>query len=172
MARNRNPHNQTYRPTPKNLLTYAFSLLESGLVNDADSSQSRHEVGKEPISHWILLPLRRYSDFRGRSRRREYWAFTAFGLSLYAGFALLDVAAGWWHEDWGIGPLTLLFSVTFTVPALAVGARRLHDIDMSGWWQAMGLIPVVGWIPLMVLGCLAGHPGLNQYGLSPKEVLD
>ena len=53
-------------------------------------------------------------------------------------------------------------------PAFAVGARRLHDTDRSGWWQLIGLIPLVGAIILIVFFCQDSKPGDNQYGPNPK----
>ena len=46
---------------------------------------------------------------------------------------------------------------------------RLHDIDRSGWWLLIGLIPLVGVIVLIVFMVQAGKPGSNQYGVNPKE---
>jgi uncharacterized membrane protein YhaH (DUF805 family) len=56
------------------------------------------------------------------------------------------------------------------IPSLAVGARRLHDIGKSGWWQLISLIPIIGGIWLIVLMATNGTPGVNEYGTNPKEV--
>jgi uncharacterized membrane protein YhaH (DUF805 family) len=52
---------------------------------------------------------------------------------------------------------------------LAVGARRLHDIGKSGWWLLISLIPVIGWILLLIFFVKDGQPGVNQWGSNPKE---
>jgi len=54
------------------------------------------------------------------------------------------------------------------VPAIAVGARRLHDTDKSGWWLLIGLIPLVGAIVLIVFFATEGTRQSNQWGASPK----
>jgi uncharacterized membrane protein YhaH (DUF805 family) len=54
------------------------------------------------------------------------------------------------------------------VPNLAVGARRLHDTNRSGWWQLIGIIPIVGWILLIVWYATDGTPGQNEHGTNPK----
>ena len=50
------------------------------------------------------------------------------------------------------------------IPSIAVGIRRLHDTDRSGWWQLLGLVPVLGWIALIVFYCQRGSAGPNRFG--------
>ena len=76
----------------------------------------------------------KYADFNGRADRSEYWWFELFCL-------LVIVGAGMVNET-----LSNLVSLALALPSLAVGARRLHDINKSGWWQLLYLIPVIGWI--------------------------
>lgn len=64
------------------------------------------------------------------------------------------------------GPLTSLVILAAIVPSIAVGVRRLHDQDKSGWFMLLGLIPLVG-IVLLVFFCLEGTKGPNQYGPDP-----
>ncbi|MFI5267360.1 MAG: DUF805 domain-containing protein [Chloroflexota bacterium] len=61
-----------------------------------------------------------------------------------------------------------LYSLAVLLPTLAVGARRLHDRDMSGWMLLVGLIPVIGTIVLLVIFCLDGTPGDNRFGPKPS----
>jgi uncharacterized membrane protein YhaH (DUF805 family) len=80
----------------------------------------------------------KYATFEGRASRSEYWWFFLFAL-------LGSLATGM------LGPvLSGLFSLAILLPSLAVGARRLHDIDKSGWFLLVGLVPLVGWIILIV----------------------
>jgi uncharacterized membrane protein YhaH (DUF805 family) len=76
----------------------------------------------------------KYADFTGRASRSEYWWWFLFVL-------LATVATSIVSEK-----LSALFSLAVMLPGLAVGARRLHDIDKSGWFQLLYLIPVIGWI--------------------------
>ena len=55
------------------------------------------------------------------------------------------------------------------VPSIAVGIRRLHDTARSGWWILIGLIPLVGFIVLIVFWATQGNPGANQYGAPPPN---
>jgi len=56
------------------------------------------------------------------------------------------------------------------LPAIAVGVRRLHDTNRSGWWMFISLIPLIGGIVLIVFFAQDSKPGTNQYGPNPKEV--
>lgn len=117
---------------------------------------------------WATLPLKKYADFTGRSRRKEYWSFF---LLFVAGLVVLTVIEGVLGLSGMIGPygpLTMLFLLALLVPSLAVGVRRLHDTDKSGWWILIGLVPLIGGIILLVLYVLEGTRGPNQYGPDPK----
>ena len=63
-----------------------------------------------------------------------------------------------------------LYSLAVLIPTLAVTVRRLHDIDRTGWWIFINLIPLIGTIVLLVFALTPGTPGTNQYGPNPKEV--
>lgn len=64
----------------------------------------------------------------------------------------------------GIRALSGLYSLLLLIPGLAVGVRRLHDTDRSGWWLLLGFIPVVGAIVLIVFAAQKGTAGANKYG--------
>jgi uncharacterized membrane protein YhaH (DUF805 family) len=57
--------------------------------------------------------------------------------------------------------------VLLTIPSIAVKVRRLHDINFSGWWVLLGLIPIVGNIALLILYIRRGTKGLNRFGEDP-----
>ena len=63
-----------------------------------------------------------------------------------------------------------IYILATMLPNIAVGIRRLHDIDKSGWWTLVGLIPVVGAIWLIVLFATEGNTSENQFGEDPKAV--
>ncbi|CAN5768070.1 hypothetical protein BH23ACT10_BH23ACT10_15590 [soil metagenome] len=67
------------------------------------------------------------------------------------------------------GLLGSLYSLAVLIPSLAVGVRRLHDTGRSGWWLLIGLLPVIGWIVLLLFMVQDSETGTNQYGPSPKE---
>ena len=59
--------------------------------------------------------------------------------------------------------------LALVIPLIAVGARRLHDTNKSGWWQLFALIPLSGWLVLAIFVLLSGEPDSNRFGQS--EVL-
>jgi len=62
------------------------------------------------------------------------------------------------------GILGLIYSLALLVPNLAAGVRRLHDTGKPGWFLLLWLIPIVGWVVIIVFLAKAGNPGPNQYG--------
>ena len=97
---------------------------------------------------------RKYADFHGRARRSEYWFFFLFTaiVGVVGGIldAIFDTRSGMYG---GTGPIQGILQLALLIPSLAVGARRLHDTGRSGWWLLIGLIPLVGWIILLVFLC-------------------
>jgi uncharacterized membrane protein YhaH (DUF805 family) len=119
---------------------------------------------------WYLLVLKRYAEFNGRSRRKEYWMYTLFNSVI---ILVLEIAGFLTLERTGISivffGLVLLYALAVLVPSLAVAVRRLHDTGKSGWLLLIGLIPIVS-LALIVLLCLDSTPGDNLYGPNPKGV--
>lgn len=68
------------------------------------------------------------------------------------------------------GPLGSIFSLVTFIPFIAVAARRLHDIDKSGWWQLVNFIPLIGWIFFLIWVCTLGTRGPNRFGDSSGPV--
>ncbi len=119
---------------------------------------------------WATLPLKRYMQFDGRSRRKEYWAFFLLMLAAYVVAGILDGILGMGAMIGGLyGPLSLLAALFFVIPSFAVGIRRLHDTDRSGWWILIGFVPLIGALVLIYFFILEGTRGSNQYGADPKE---
>jgi uncharacterized membrane protein YhaH (DUF805 family) len=115
----------------------------------------------------ISSVLRQYATFTGRARRSELWWFVLFTALVSAAMQVLDNALfGSLGSDVAGGPLRTLVGIALLVPTLAVGARRLHDTDRSGWWQLIALAPVAGIIVLAVLWVVDSSPGANRFGAS------
>lgn len=117
---------------------------------------------------------KRYRDFRGRSRRSEYWFIQLFLVVTNIAVAIIDLALMGWDVDrfianGGGGIVGLIWILVTIVPALAVLVRRLHDTGKSGWWALVGLLPLVGAIVLLVFTVTDSSPGENKFGISPKE---
>ena len=112
--------------------------------------------------------LSKYVDFSGRARRSEYWYFALFTFLVGIVTSVLDLVLGTDYEGTTSGGLiNTLVSLALFLPGLAVGVRRLHDTDRSGWWILIGIIPIIGWILLIVWFCTDSKPD-NQYGPNPK----
>lgn len=128
---------------------------------------------------WMILPLKRYAQFAGRSRRKEYWLYFLFFVLGAFVAAIVDSLLGYGHSTSQVtansafynyssnGPVGVIWLVVNFVPLLAVSVRRLHDIDKSGWWLLISLIPFVGSIVLLVFYCLEGTRGPNRFGPDP-----
>jgi uncharacterized membrane protein YhaH (DUF805 family) len=123
---------------------------------------------------WMIMPLKRYADFSGRSRRKEYWMFVLFQILVLfplmaVGFVLGDLSDG--GEGGSILFLLLVgaFGLVFFIPSLAVQVRRFHDQDKSGWFVLLGLIPYLGGLILFIFMCLEGTRGHNRFGADPKD---
>lgn len=112
---------------------------------------------------WYFSVLKRYGDFAGRAHRTEFWMFFIFN-------ALVAWVIGQMGQAIGIGMAQGAYALIVLLPTLAVGARRLHDTGLSGWWQLLGLIPFVGLLAMVFLMARAGVPGDNRYGPQPPAV--
>jgi uncharacterized membrane protein YhaH (DUF805 family) len=117
---------------------------------------------------WYLEALKKYAVFGGRSRRKEYWYFVLFNIIVGIVLGVIDVVLGTFSYSSNIGLLSGIYSLAILIPSLAVTVRRLHDIDRTGWWILIGLVPLIGGIVLLVFALLDGTPGYNQYGPNPK----
>lgn len=126
--------------------------------------------------NWMILPLKRYADFKGRSRRLEFWMFALLNVIVIFGIIALtlllsDIPADPTASDGNVSPviiLLMLWIVATIVPNIAVTVRRLHDQDKSGWLYLITLIPYIGWVFLLIFACVDGTHGPNQYGDDPK----
>lgn len=109
----------------------------------------------------VLSVYRNYATFSGRAPRSEYWWFYLFFMLASAALSTLDAAIG------TNGLLTGLFLIASLLPVIAVAVRRLHDVDRSGWWYFIVLVPLVGVIVQFVWACTRGTTGTNRFGADP-----
>ena len=111
----------------------------------------------------VLSGFRNYADFSARAPRSEYWYWMLF-------LCIVSVVAG--AVDGLLfgsserGPANTLTFLGLTIPGLAVGARRLHDIGRTGWWQLLTLT-LVGVILLVIWSLMRGTDGPNRFGPDP-----
>jgi uncharacterized membrane protein YhaH (DUF805 family) len=119
--------------------------------------------------NWYLEVLEKYAEFNGRAGRQEYWFFLLFNILISAFLATIDYFTGTFNFETGVGLLSGIYSLAVLIPGIAVTVRRLHDIDRSGWWLLISLIPIVGGITLFIFMVLDSTPGNNEYGPNPKN---
>jgi uncharacterized membrane protein YhaH (DUF805 family) len=135
---------------------------------------------------WYLAVLKNYAGFRGRASRREYWMFVL--VNAIIGSALVVIGKLAKMPDgptfgigasrnglgvFGIGTFSTpiifqAYALATFLPFLAVEVRRLHDTGRAGWWWLFGLIPIVGWIVLVIFCATGGATGGNRYGPPSK----
>lgn len=109
----------------------------------------------EDIKTAVMTCLNKYADFKGRAARPEFWWFAL------AQFVVLTILGMVSSVLYGIAALGLL------LPGLAVGARRLHDLNKSAWLMLLWLIPIIGWILLIYWAAQPGDAAANQFGEPP-----
>jgi len=107
-----------------------------------------------------MLPWQNFAMFSGRAGRREFWTFTLVNLVINLIINALAKQVGLFSI------VGLLFSLAIFVPGLAVGIRRLHDTGKSGWYFLLMLIPVIGWLALIIF-MVQPSSEANDYGAVP-----
>ena len=107
---------------------------------------------------WYMVSLKNFTNFSGRARRMEYWSFVLVNMIIAFCVSLL-----------GSTDLDSLYSLFVLLPSIAVTVRRLHDTGRSGWNYLFMLIPIVGWIILLIMLIDEGDEGSNEYGSAPKR---
>lgn len=144
--------------------------------------------------NWMIMPFKRYADFKGRSRRMEFWMFALLNTIVWLVLAMIqmgstsgfaELAADEQSNPFAIygllfsgtfGILLALWALATIIPSIAVTVRRLHDRDMSGWWylgvfvgSLIPLINILVSIGFLILMFLPGTPGPNRFGPDPKD---
>lgn len=152
----------TANPT---LATVNISTQSNSSYINPTVQESSHKV-KEVFNKWeqgednyqkaILTCFKKFADFKGRARRSEFWYFELFCV-------LLSLLLSFINED--LATLAMLITL---IPNIAVSVRRLHDIDRSGWWMLIALVPIIGVLLLLFWAAQEGSQSTNQYGESPK----
>jgi uncharacterized membrane protein YhaH (DUF805 family) len=107
------------------------------------------------IQESVTVCLKKYVEFDGRASRSELWWFILAQV-------IVGIIANTLHPTLGGIVSLLLF-----LPTIAVGARRLHDINKTGWLQLVGIIPIIGWILVIYWFVQPTQPEGNKYGEPP-----
>lgn len=116
-----------------------------------------------------LKCLGKYAVFRGRSSRREYWGYTIVNALIIFALLILDAKfqVGTMHLVFRYA--VIIYSFITLLPTLAVMSRRWHDIDRTGAWVLLNLIPAVGTVVSCLFFLGKGTYGTNRFGRDPYE---
>ena len=118
----------------------------------------------------VKTVLGKYATFSGRAPRSEFWWFTlaviilSLIVSVIDGAVLAPLLGFEAFADEAGEPLRMIESLVLLLPSLAVAVRRLHDIDRSGWWYFLIVIPIIGPLVLLYWYIQPGTDGSNQFG--------
>ena len=117
----------------------------------------------------ISTCLLKYFDFKGRASRSEYWWFYLFVFLLDTLLLFLLFLVKLLHAESFLGlyflGLYFIVKIALISPTLAVGSRRLHDTNRSGWWL-LSVFTIIGIIPLVIWLASKSSDIYNQYGSS------
>ena len=118
---------------------------------------------------WYFQVLKKYATFTGRARRTEFWMYLLWS-NLFAVLIFLlphrfFMSETAFHVGWIVVVINLIAEI---VPLFAVMVRRMQDAGLSGRLVYLNFIPILGPIAFLVLACLPGTEGSNNYGPDPK----
>jgi phage shock protein A len=82
----------------------------------------------------------------------------------------LGVVGVWYLTALNLSWIATIVALATVLPTVAVGVRRLHDIDRTGWWKLLNFVPVLGPVTLVVFYCLPGSSSDNRFGERPKGI--
>ncbi|OTG64836.1 DUF805 domain-containing protein [Acinetobacter silvestris] len=128
---------------------------------DQISDPNKHEEQFNPID-WFLKCLKNYANFTGRARRKEFWFYVLIQFVILIIAQIIDSIL---HLKMVIYSITAL---ALFIPSIAVGVRRLHDINRSGWWYLIAFIPIIGAIFLIIWWATETKQENNQWGNPAK----
>ena len=114
----------------------------------------------------IEVCFNKYAIFTGRASRSEFWWFVLFGILGGIIAAIIDVMIFGYSIE-VTGPMGWIFTIVLLLPSIAVGARRLHDIDKTGWWQLLW-ITIIGGLVVIIWQATVGEKKKNRYGAPIK----
>ena len=104
-----------------------------------------------------------YAKFDGRASRPAFWWWVLFVIIVSIVASILDAAI-----DATI--FSIIVSLGLLLPGLSKAIRRLHDTGRSGWWVLIILIPLIGFIVLLIFYLEKSEPTENEYGPPPATV--
>lgn len=133
--------------------------LAKEIWSDIKTGFKNIKINKETFNEFFVEYLKNnYSKFDGRISRQQYWMFALYsmliGLVLNICIVLLPYLA----------VFGIIYSFALLVPSICLIIRRLHDVNLSGWWFLISLVPLLGAIALLIILCLPSDAKANNYG--------
>ncbi|KAA0139750.1 DUF805 domain-containing protein [Gimesia chilikensis] len=118
--------------------------------------------------NWYLTVLKKYAEFSGRARRKEYWMFVLMNFLVSILISIVGAVIG---DTDGLIAVSLsgVYALFIFIPSLAVTVRRLHDTNKSGWWILITFVPLIGGLVLLIFMIMDSDPNTNAYGANPKS---
>jgi len=111
----------------------------------------------------IKTCFNKYATFSGRASRSEFWFFSLFTLLVGLVTIVIDTMILGYSVYADYSPINLIYNIVIFIPSLAVGCRRLHDVNRSGWWWFI-LLTGIGIIVLLVWWITQGENKKNEFG--------
>lgn len=134
------------------------------------------------LLRYFILAVKKTLDFQGRTSRKAYWMFVLFSNLIWFFCIFIDnvfeltyVEYSWdytYSYESLFGPFSTFFGIGAIFPGIALAIRRLHDVNKSGWYILINLIPILGGLIFFFSMIKAGTYGENKYGLEPINELD
>ena len=152
---------QTSNVNPEQGLTVDFEINENNAIvifvikSEEAFADVKHEAAGM-LTHYVNA-FRNYATFSGRVSRSGFWYYQLIGFIVSI---LLTVISA--------GILGLVYSLAAMIPTIAIGTRRLHDTNRSGWWQLLFLIPIIGVIILVIFWAGKTKAEQNKFDLISK----
>lgn len=100
--------------------------------------------------------------FKGRASRFEYWNFFLVTAILFITALTIEIKA-----ETTMHIISIPICIATAIQGLAVTVRRFHDINRSGWWYFISIVPIIGAIIFLIFTLTPGNDNPNQYGLNP-----
>lgn len=147
----------------------SFNKFATDINNSLVKINSK-EMPATFVDYAVQTITKNYANFNGRARRKEYWGTMLVYMIVAVILSMLMNITFWISEylSYFFVLVASIFYLATIVPIIALTVRRLHDVDKSGWWYFISLVPLIGGIWLLILLCTEGTRGENQFGADPK----
>lgn len=143
------------------------ALLKSMGHDIVEAFKSVKDVNAEKVkngfnTYFVEYLKNNYAKFDGRVTRRQYWMFTLYSMLVSIAMNIVIAILPF------LAIVSLLYAIALIVPSIGLGIRRLHDLNLSGWFFLIAFVPVLGGLALLFLFCMPGDAEENKFGSAEK----